>query len=71
MIPSTFDWANSVTVRLTINEVAEMLEVFRGYRERLGDDKGLFHRSANGNTVITLEHRLEPSPGYLFGSFGV
>ena len=67
MIPSTFDWDNSVTVRLTINEVAEMLEVFRGYRERLGDEKGLFHRSATGNTVITLEHRLEPSPGYLFG----
>ncbi|MBO5941038.1 MAG: hypothetical protein J6R18_07585 [Kiritimatiellae bacterium] len=67
MIPSTFDWANGVTIRLTINEVAEILEVFRGYRERLGDEKGLFHRSAKGNTVITLEHRLEPSPGYLFG----
>ena len=63
----TFDWGNSVTVRLTINEVAEMLEVFRGYREKLGDGKGLFHSTAECNTVITFEHRLEPGPGYLFG----
>ena len=66
-IPPTFDWRNSVTVRLTINEIAEMLEVFRGYREKMGDGKGLFHCSECGNTVITLEHRLEPGPGYLFG----
>ena len=63
----TFDWENSVTVRLAINEVAEMLEVFRGYREKMGDGKGLFHVSEFANTVITLEHRLEPSPGYFFG----
>ena len=67
MIPSTFDWERSVTIRLNIDEVAELLEVFRGYRERLGDGKGLFHSSSSGNTVITLEHRLEPAPGYLFG----
>jgi hypothetical protein len=63
----TFDWENSITIRLTVNEVAEMLEVFRGYREKMGDGKGLFHCSESGNTVITLEHRLEPGPGYLFG----
>ena len=66
IIPPTFDWENRITVRLTINEVAELLEVFRGYRERLGDGKGLFHKSQNANTVINLEHRLEPGPGYLF-----
>ena len=67
-IPPTFDWKNSITVRLTINEIAEMLEVFRGYREKMGSEgKGLFHISECGNTVITLEHRLEPGPGYLFG----
>ena len=67
-IPPTFDWKNSITVRLTINEIAEMLEVFRGYREKMGSEgKGLFHTSECGNTVITLEHRLEPGPGYLFG----
>ena len=67
-IPPTFDWKNSITVRLTINEIAEMLEVFRGYPEKMGSEgKGLFHTSECGNTVITLEHRLEPGPGYLFG----
>ena len=63
----TFDWGNSVTIRLTVNEVAEMLEVFRGYREKMGDGKGLFHVSEFANTVITLEHRLDPDPGYFFG----
>lgn len=67
MIPSTFDWENAITVRLTINEVAEMLEVFRGYRERLVDGKGFFHTCDGANTIITLEHRLDPAPGYLFG----
>lgn len=62
----TFDWENRITVRLDVNEVAEMLEVFRGYREKMADGKGLFHRTAKANTVITLEHRLEPAPGYLF-----
>jgi hypothetical protein len=65
-IPATFDWAGQITVRLSINEVAEMLEVFRGYRERLADGKGMFHHSESGDAVIKLEHRLEPSPGYLF-----
>ena len=63
----TFDWENRITVRLSINEVAEFLEVFRGYREKLADGNGLFHRTAKANTVITLEHRMEPVPGYLFG----
>ena len=30
------------------------------------DGNGLFHRTAKANTVITLEHRLEPTPGYMF-----
>lgn len=63
----TFDWENRITVRLTINEVAECLEVFRGYREKMADGNGLFHRTAKANTVITLEHRMEPVPGYVFG----
>lgn len=62
----TFDWAGNITVRLDINEVASMLEVFRGYREKMCDGNGLFHVSANASTVITLNHRLEPDPGYVF-----
>lgn len=62
----TFDWEKRITVRLTINEVAQMLEVFRGYMENICDGKGLFHKTVKASTVIALEHRLEPSPGYLF-----
>ena len=62
----TFDWENRVTVRLWINEVAQMLEVFRGYHERICDGKGLFHKTVKASTVIKLEHRLAPAPGYLF-----
>ena len=63
----TFDWANRITVRFAVNEVAEMLEVFRGYKEKLGEGNGLFHRTDKANTVITLEHRTEPTTGYVFG----
>ena len=62
----TFDWENRITVRLSVNEVAAMLEVLRGYCEKMSDGNGLFHRTPKANTVITLEHRLEPSPGFLF-----
>ena len=63
----TFDWENRITVRLSLNEVAQLLEVFRGYREKLCEGNGLFHRTPRANTVITFEHRLEPVPGYVFG----
>lgn len=62
----TFDWENRITVRLSVNEIAQMLEVFRGYRESICDGNGLFHKTAKSNSVITLEHRIEPAPGYLF-----
>ena len=63
----TFDWENRITVRLSINEVAQLLEVFRGYRERLCDGNGLFHRTPKANTIITFEHRVDPVSGYVFG----
>ncbi len=63
----TFDWENRITVRLSLNEVAQLLEVFRGYREKLCEGNGLFHRTPRANTVIMFEHRLEPVPGYVFG----
>lgn len=65
-IMPTFNWEERITIRLSVNEVAEMLEVFRGYREKLADGNGIYHRTAKANTIITLEHRMEPVPGYLF-----
>jgi len=63
----TFDWENRITVRLAINEVAQVLEVLRGYREKLNNGNGLFHRTAKANTIISFEHRLEPVSGFLLG----
>lgn len=62
----TFDWQNRITVCLRIGDLAQMLEVFRGCRESVADGKGLFHRSAKANTIIRLEHRIDPVPGFVF-----
>lgn len=62
----SFDWANRICVKLDIADLSQMLEVFRGMLESMGDGKGLFHSSENASTIIRLEHRIEPSPGYLF-----
>ena len=61
----TFDTENGASVNLSINEVAKLLEVFRGYREKVDDGNGIFIRTDNANAVLTFEHRLEPVPGYL------
>ncbi|MBQ4199014.1 MAG: hypothetical protein II649_03940 [Kiritimatiellae bacterium] len=69
-VPSfaTFDWANKIVVKMGINDLAQMLMVFRGMQESILDGKGLFHRSAKANAVIKFAHQIEPSPGYLFSA---
>ena len=61
-----FDWANRICVKLDMADLMQMLQVFRGMQESIADGKGLFHRHERGSTVIKLEHRIEPQPGYLF-----
>ena len=61
-----FDWANRICVKLDMNDLLQMLQVFRGMQESIADGKGLFHRSEHGSTVVKLEHRIEPQPGYIF-----
>ena len=60
----SFDWTNRVCVKLDISDLSQILQVFRGMQESLADGKGLFPRSERGNTVIKLEHRIDPQPGY-------
>lgn len=62
----TFDWQNRLVVKLDIFDVAQMLQVFRGISESIADGKGLFHRSPRATSVISLEHRLDQTPGYRF-----
>ena len=66
-IMPTFDWENRITVRISVNEVAQMREVFRGYQEKICGGNGIFHRTPKANSIIMLEHKLEPVSGYVFG----
>ena len=60
----TFDWPNAITTRLTIVEIASVLEVFGGVKESIEDGKGFFHRSERAALVFRMEHRIEPCSGY-------
>lgn len=60
----TFDHDAALCVRLGITELAQILEVLRGYKEKLNDGSGLFHRTKSANVIITFEHRIEPVPCY-------
>ena len=64
-----FDWANRICVKLDMSDLLQMLQVFRGMQESIADGKGLFHRSTHSNTIVKLEHRIEPQPGYLLEAF--
>lgn len=61
---STFDWENSVCVKLDFNDLSAMIQVLRGECESVNDGKGLFHRSPGASTVIQFQHRISPVPGY-------
>jgi hypothetical protein len=60
----TFDWKNSIVMKLDRSDLSQILQVLRGMQESVMDGKGLFHRSSAGNTVIKFSHQIEPRPGY-------
>lgn len=64
-LSTSFDDSKGIKISLDVFDVAEFLKVFRGCEESIADGKGLFHRTADANFVIKLEHRIEPRPGYL------
>jgi len=59
-----FDWENAIVVKLGFDDLCQMLQVFRGECESLGDGKGLYHATAKATTTIRLRHMLEPVTGY-------
>lgn len=65
-IYARFGWENAIKVKLGFNDLAKMLQVFRGECESLEDGKGIFHRTMRGTTRINLRHHIEPVPGYIF-----
>lgn len=54
--PASFDWAKKLTVKLDFADVCEMLAVLEGRVDKLGGQRnGLFHKSGNASTIITLQ----------------
>lgn len=63
--PASFEWDNSISVRLCLMDLAKVLQVFRGQSESISDGKGLIHRTASGCTIFRLSHHIEPVGGYV------
>ena len=59
-----FDWQKAIRIILSPLDVAQILEVLRGYHESIGNGKGLFHCNVEHNTVIRFLHLIEPSPAF-------
>ena len=59
-----FDWSNRLSYCLGFNELAKMLQVFRGETESINDGKGVIHFGDKTNSCFRLSHRLEPATGY-------
>jgi len=62
---STFDWNNSISVKLDFSDLTQMLQVFRGECESINEGKGLCHVSVRGMTSIRLAHLVDPVSGYM------
>lgn len=64
--PAAFDWEHKLTVKLDFADICEFLSVLEGRAEKLGGQRnGLFHRSGNATTVITLQKA--DKGGYFLG----
>lgn len=64
----TFDWENKITLKLNRTDLSQIIQVLRGMRESINDGKGMFHRSANANTIIKFYHQIEPKSGYMLSA---
>lgn len=61
---ATFDWPGKIAVKLGLDEIAEMIMIFRGMRESIQDGRGVFIRTARESCVFKFSHVIEPRPGY-------
>jgi len=60
---ATFDWENKAIVKLGFTDLCGLLLVLEGRSEQAGNGRGLFHDTAEANTVINLRRQTEPA-GY-------
>jgi hypothetical protein len=64
---ATFDWENKATVKLGFSDVCELLMVLEGRQAQAGGTRnGLYHETAQGNTLIAFKKSPEPA-GYGVG----
>jgi len=62
---ATFDWESKITVKLGLPDVCSLLLVLEGKCEQAGNGRGgLFHDTAEANTVINLRRQAEPAAGF-------
>ena len=59
-----FDWERAICVKLDFGDLCQVLQVFRGECESIGEGRGLYHRSPKAATRIVLRHLVEPISGY-------
>lgn len=77
---ANFDWkvkdkegnwqpSKSITAKLGLPDIGEILTVLNGVKGQVGTDKGLFHAhpGGNGNTVIYFSVSKEKDTGNVFG----
>ncbi|MDD5704901.1 MAG: hypothetical protein PHR35_03190 [Kiritimatiellae bacterium] len=60
---ATFDWNGKITVKFGFSDICNLLLVLTGRCEQAGGGRGLFHDTADANTVIALRRQQEPA-GY-------
>ena len=60
-----FDWDKAARVMFSPIEIGGLLEVLRGYHEKLEDGRGYYHQNNHRTTLICFEHRIEPIPSYV------
>lgn len=54
-VHATFDWEHGVTVKLGFSDLCEFVAVLEGQKASPGSNgAGLYHQSAQGNTVVDL-----------------
>lgn len=59
-----FDWENAACVKLGFNDLCQILQVFRGEIESIGEGKGLYHASSRATAQISFHHTIDPISGY-------
>lgn len=63
---ATFDWDNKICVKLSFDDLCQMLQVLHGECESMNGDKGLFHSSASATAIIRFRHDVERDGSYRF-----